>query len=112
MDLSGNLLLDVLPPAFRSELLNAAQHLDLPNKTQLEECHRPPSYAYFITSGMASVVTEMKEGGSMEVTLISCEGMTGKSVSAGFDGARYGHPYAGSGQWLQSPDGSRRRPFQ
>ena len=77
MDPSGNLLLDVLPPALKSELLDAAQHVELPNETQLEECHRPPPYAYFITSGMASVVTEMKEGGSMEVTLISCEGMTG-----------------------------------
>ena len=74
---SGNLLLNELPQVLKTEILSVAQHLVLPNRTLLEERNCSPSHAYFITSGMASVVTEMEEGGSMEVTLIGCEGMTG-----------------------------------
>ena len=72
-----NLLLDVLSPASRKRILAAAKPVTLPIGTSLLEASKPPEYAYFITSGVASVVVELAERGTAEVALIGHEGMVG-----------------------------------
>jgi CRP-like cAMP-binding protein len=44
---------------------------------QLYKPEQRPLYAYFVTSGIASVVSEMPEGGSVEVGMIGREGIVG-----------------------------------
>ena len=41
------------------------------------EAQEAPDYAYFITSGMASVVTSMESGGTAEVGVVGREGVIG-----------------------------------
>jgi CRP-like cAMP-binding protein len=43
----------------------------------LHEQSQMPQYAYFMTSGIASVVVSMPEGGSAEVALVGREGLIG-----------------------------------
>ncbi len=73
----SNRLLDVLSPESRNRILAVAKLLPLPVKTPLFEAGEPLQNAYFITSGIASVVIELAEGGSAEVALVGREGMVG-----------------------------------
>ena len=72
-----NLLLDALPPASRNQILALAREVDLPLRESLIEPAEPIQYAYFMTSGIASVVIELAEGGTAEVGLIGNEGFVG-----------------------------------
>jgi len=76
-DATGNLLLDALSPELRHSVLAACKPVDLPLRTMLHEQSEMPNYAYFVCSGVASVVVSMPEGGSAEVGLIGCEGVVG-----------------------------------
>jgi CRP-like cAMP-binding protein len=51
--------------------------VDLPLKKPLYEAGETPKYAYFMTSGIASVVTCMQDGDTAEVGLIGREGLVG-----------------------------------
>ena len=72
-----NLLLEAISPESRSELLAHADHVALPLKMSLQAQGETPRYAYFLTSGIASVVVSSEEGGSAETSLIGNEGLTG-----------------------------------
>ena len=72
-----NLLLDALSPACRDRILAHAKHVTLPLRESLIEPRVELQYAYFITSGIASVVIELAEGGTAEVALIGREGLVG-----------------------------------
>lgn len=54
-----------------------AKHIPLPLRMGLIEADQLPVYAYFLTSGIASVVIELPEGTVAEVSLIANEGMVG-----------------------------------
>ena len=73
----GNLLLDALSPGARTAILTKCKPIGLPMRTMLHEQGETPQYAYFLTSGVASVVVSMVQGGSAEVGLIGCEGVVG-----------------------------------
>src|SRR5271170_7633337 len=73
----ANLFLSSLTPASRESLLAHATHLSLPLRTLLYNAAQMPHYAYFLTSGLASVVTSMPNGGTAEVGLIGREGVIG-----------------------------------
>ncbi len=73
----SNLFLSSLSPASRESLLAHSTALSLPRKTTLYEAEQTPDYAYFLTSGLASVVTTMPDGGTAEVGLIGREGVVG-----------------------------------
>ena len=75
--LQSNLLLEALSPANRNRILALAKHVVLPVRENLIEPAEPPKYAYFITSGIASVVIELAEVGTAEVALIGHEGLAG-----------------------------------
>ena len=72
-----NYLLEALSPASRELILSAATHVTLPPRSILMEQDAETPYAYFITSGIASVVVLVPDGGSAEVVLIGHEGMVG-----------------------------------
>ena len=72
-----NLLLDALSPASRERILALAKQVNLPLRESLIEPGAKLEHAYFITSGIASVVVELAEGGTAEVALIGHEGLVG-----------------------------------
>lgn len=74
---SANLFLNSLSSNSRESLLNRCVEVDLPLRKSLYEAETTPNYAYFITSGIASVVTAMQDGGTAEVGLIGREGIVG-----------------------------------
>ncbi len=72
-----NLFLSILSPASRERLMSHSTEIPLPLKTDLYVAERTPAYAYFLTSGIASVVTTMSDGATAEVGLIGREGVVG-----------------------------------
>ena len=72
-----NLLLDILSPASCNRILALATQVTLPIRTSLIKPDQQLSHAYFVTSGIASVVIELAEGGTAEVALIGNEGLVG-----------------------------------
>jgi CRP-like cAMP-binding protein len=80
----SNLILNTLPPqlsAFRSKL----NPVPLPVGMALFEPHEAPKFAHFLTSGIASVVTTMKDGGSVETGMWAREGLAECMHLAGSD---------------------------
>ena len=74
---STNLFLESLSPESRNALLRLCVEVDLPLRKPLYEPGDTPQYAYFMTSGIASVVAMMEDGGMAEVGLIGREGVVG-----------------------------------
>jgi CRP-like cAMP-binding protein len=72
-----NLFLSSLSPASRESLMAAAKVVDLPHKTKLYSRDKTPSYAYFLNSGLASVVTPLADTQTAEVGFIGYEGIVG-----------------------------------
>ncbi len=61
----------------RDRLLSQTTAVPLPLKAVLYEPEEQPRYGYFLTSGVASVVATVEEGGSAEVGMIGLEGIVG-----------------------------------
>ncbi len=74
--LNTNALLRALSPASREQILSHTKEVPLPIRTELQAAQEPPRYIYFLTSGIASVVVALSEGGSAETALIGREGLT------------------------------------
>lgn len=74
-DLTGNLLLDSLPAALRALLLASMEQIKLPTSTVLYDPDQRPVHAHFMTAGITSVVTFMRDGDGVEVGLIGHEGL-------------------------------------
>jgi CRP-like cAMP-binding protein len=72
-----NLFLESLSRESRSSLVRLSAEVDLPLRKMLYEPGIVPQYAYFMTSGIASVVAMMENGGMAEVGLIGREGLVG-----------------------------------
>ena len=100
-----NRFLESLSSASRHRLLATSKEVDLPIRTPLEEQENAPKYAYFMTSGIASVVIYLADGGSAEVAVIGREGFTGALSLLGpatplshcfvqMDGTAYRIPFA------------------
>jgi CRP-like cAMP-binding protein len=70
-----NLLLAALSPASRNSLLARLETVTLPARQILFEPGETPKYAHFITSGLASIVTPMSNGTSVEVGILGKEGL-------------------------------------
>jgi CRP-like cAMP-binding protein len=74
---TANLLLASLSTKSRRSLLVHCVELPLPVRTSLYKAGEPLAFAYFITTGMASVVATSKDGRSAEVAVIGNEGIVG-----------------------------------
>jgi CRP-like cAMP-binding protein len=72
-----NLLLSSLSEANRNLLISYSSEVSLPLRTSLATSLEKPVYAYFLTSGVASVVASSPEGDTAEVGLIGREGVVG-----------------------------------
>jgi CRP-like cAMP-binding protein len=70
----SNLILNALPSqfnAFRARLTAVS----LPVGTSMYEANEAPAFAHFLTSGIASVVTTMQDGGCVETGMWAREGL-------------------------------------
>jgi CRP-like cAMP-binding protein len=72
-----NLLLSALSSEARELLLSNMIEVELPLRTVLFEPEETPNYAYFMTSGIASIVIPMENGGTAEVEVVGREGIAG-----------------------------------
>jgi CRP-like cAMP-binding protein len=79
-----NALLRSLPPKRRNAVLGGVELTPLPVRTVLIETDRPIQFAYFINSGLASILNVMSNGKSVEVGLVGSEGFIGTPLLADF----------------------------
>jgi CRP-like cAMP-binding protein len=79
----SNLLVESLTAELRKQILTGARHIDLPQGTVLYSSGEPCQYAYFLTSGVASVVVSVSDGSSAEVGMIGAEGVAGAHALMG-----------------------------
>jgi CRP-like cAMP-binding protein len=70
-----NLLLASLSSDKRDSLTSRCTPVELPLKTLLYAAQEIPRYAYFMTSGLASVVVATASGQAAEVGFIGSEGI-------------------------------------
>ncbi|AFL86476.1 cAMP-binding protein [Terriglobus roseus DSM 18391] len=100
---TGNYLLDSLSLPLRSAILAVARPCELELKTILVRAGKAPTSLVFLTSGMASLVVSMIDGGASEVGMLGRDDMTGSSTLIGPD---VNHPQCIvqiPGQGLQVP---------
>jgi CRP-like cAMP-binding protein len=76
-DQSSNLFLSSLSRANYDWLASRSTQVELPLHTILYEEEEPPRYGYFLTLGLASIITPMSNGESVEVGFIGHEGVVG-----------------------------------
>ena len=72
-----NRLLEVLSAEARATILALSKEMALPIRTSLQSFEEVPRYAYFLNSGIASVVVNLVEGATSETGLIGAEGVAG-----------------------------------
>jgi CRP-like cAMP-binding protein len=72
-----NRLIQALSPGSRTRLLGLATAVQLPQHASLFEPNGRESHAYFLTSGLASLVVTLEDGGSAEIAMIGSEGVAG-----------------------------------
>lgn len=78
-----NQLLLGLPPAESSALYPLLHFLEMPSHFVLHEAGKPIEFVYFVNSGLASVLTVLRNGRSVEVGLVGREGFVGLPVVVG-----------------------------
>jgi CRP-like cAMP-binding protein len=80
-DVRNGLLLGI-PEGERASLLKKLEFIDMPRATVLNEAGQPIKYAFFINSGLASVLNVMNDGNVIEVGLCGAEGFVGLPLLA------------------------------
>ncbi len=78
-----NLILLGLPADELTAATRKLQFVELPTHTVLHEAGEPLTHAYFINSGLASVLSVMTDGKSVEVGLAGKEGFIGLPLVVG-----------------------------
>lgn len=82
MPVSNRLLLKIPPYEFKT-LESKLESVELPFKRVLAEPGEPITHAYFVDSGVVSVVNEPEDGRTVEVATIGPEGLAGFHVILG-----------------------------
>ena len=77
MTATANRLLSALSIDAQNVVLPHCVPVVLGLRAPFYEAERVPAYAYFITSGMASIVASMEDGGTAEVGIVGVEGLVG-----------------------------------
>ena len=80
-----NALLAALPREDYERLLPHMETVSLGMRESIYEPHQPMKHVYFPSSGVASLLTIMKNGKAAEVGLIGNEGMAGLPIFLGTD---------------------------
>jgi CRP-like cAMP-binding protein len=78
-----NQILLALPVAMRSTLGKKLKFEVLPKNSRLHEMAEPTANAYFLTSGLASLLNVSRGGKSVEVGLVGREGFVGVALTVG-----------------------------
>lgn len=73
----SNRLLDALSVEERTPLLSQLERVAIPARATLFNAERIPRYMYLLTSGVASIVSEMNAGQAVEVSMVGREGIPG-----------------------------------
>src|SRR5258707_7586981 len=79
-----NELLLGLPAQECDSIFSQLTFVELRTHDVLQESEEPIKYAYFVDSGMVSILSVMQDGKSVEVGLTGKEGCTGLQLAAGF----------------------------
>jgi CRP-like cAMP-binding protein len=79
-----NALLQGLPSLECDSIFSQLTFVQLRTHDVLQESEEPIKYAYFVDSGMVSILSVMQDGKSVEVGLSGKEGCTGVQLAAGF----------------------------
>jgi len=77
MALTGNILLDAFSPALLRDVLEGSRKCYFEPGRVLVRRDSVPAHLVFLTSGLASLVITMEDGGTSEVGLVGFESMTG-----------------------------------
>lgn len=80
-----NNLLSKLPPAELAALLLLSTHVECELRDVLSPSGQKIQSVYFPLTGMISLVTELKDGTSLESMTVGCEGFAGLSLFHGVD---------------------------
>ncbi len=78
-----NELLLAIPPVEGDSIFSQLTFVQLRNHDVLQECGEHIQYAYFMNSGLASVLNSMRDGKTVEVGLTGKEGCTGLPIAVG-----------------------------
>jgi len=108
----SNLFLSGLSTETRESLVSRSIAVELPLHTVLYDVGGDPRHAYFLTSGLASIVTPMSNGEIAEVGFIGHEGVVGslQLLGSAFISTRCMMQLAGSG--LKIPFASLQGMFE
>lgn len=79
-----NKILLGLPLKERKTIASKLVHLQLPARSILTQMKEPIEFAYFLNSGVASIITVMSDGKSVEVGLTGTEGFVGLPLIVDF----------------------------
>ena len=78
-----NRILASLPSSSYGRLLSRMEVVSFPRRQSLQEPHKPVSHVYFPRNGVASIVTRMANGNTIEVATVGNEGLVGLPVYFG-----------------------------
>lgn len=78
-----NAILLGLPINERDIIISKSELVHLPLRTILNEMSEPVKFAYFLNSGLASILTVLSDGKSVEVAMTGREGFVGFPLIAG-----------------------------
>ena len=70
----SNILIEALPEDSRKRLLAQLKRVPITVRTSIYEPGEMPKYVHFLTSGIASIITPMKNGDTTEVGTVGREG--------------------------------------
>src|SRR5882672_11630677 len=80
-----NRILTALPAQEYERLFQRLTPVSLPLGETVYQPEERIKYVYFVTSGLVSLVANLKDGGTVEVGLVGSDGMVGLSVVLGDD---------------------------
>jgi CRP-like cAMP-binding protein len=80
-----NRLLTALPQEDLYQIYSSLHPVPLSQRQTLHEAGGPMEHVYFVEQGVASVLTNMADGTTIEVGMIGLEGMAGVSALLGAD---------------------------
>jgi CRP-like cAMP-binding protein len=78
-----NRILARLPSVQWKRLESELESVEMPRRTSLYEPNRPFDYVYFPETGVASILTVLRDGTETEVAAVGYEGMVGLAVFFG-----------------------------
>jgi CRP-like cAMP-binding protein len=107
-----NRLLAALPPDDFALLAPALRRTDLKFKRVIYEPYQPVGTAYFLESGIVSMLAPLEEGRFMEVGLVGREGLVGLTAVFGADSAATQALVQASGTALQLRSAELKEAFE